>query len=772
MQKKNEHNPTIYLSFRFHVNFYHSYRGDSLDDRGIGKDIRVIRSILDDLDRLNEEGIAVRGTWDIENYYSLEIMMRRHAPDLIERIQDRVRKGKDEVELMSYNNGLISACTREEFEEQLSLSFHNEGSSGLDDLFTSWAKILRPQECMYTPSFLELYPKGGINTISLFYSAIPFNGFGSFIPPLEPEKRYNPLELRADGFDGKMLLLPCYNHGDIADRWVSLKWWVKQLRREQLRMENPKDFLLLIDMDGDDQFWAGMDLPFIAPLIPSFDGFYRLVRSVASLPWVSFTSPGAYIENHEVLGEVRINQDTADGSFDGYSSWAEKWENTALWTILQRSRDAAEYAERVLELGGVETEEIRRLLSICVKERLLTMSTTHFGMASPVMNKKRLADGFSHAEAAREAGEKALKLSLSSYFEKFSSHKSKSEEVSFLLPKQISLPGIEGVIRLESGTYLPVKVSSGEHLAEPLGKDRLHELISETPSMSLQMVPDKHRILVQEGDISWELSLPVINYHGKVVQSRIEEMVSGQDEYTKETLRIRGSLSLGASRKGNWELTLRYKSPWGGLFLDFTYAYPLTGDYGYDKKKASRLDRTWDKRWREIIPLEIRPAFDAGKSEPFKVIKYNFFRDLSVYELNYGQFSKNRNIDSFNNQITNGWVGISNRKEGLLVAQHTGLDNNFAFCPIRLREISSRQEIRLNPFGTYYGAQLCSPTAITGFGRKMAAIMGNQFDSYAPSFNGKKGRFSLMIAGFKGPLPPEDLQKRALLFSAAPLRLG
>jgi hypothetical protein len=48
---------TISLAFRFHGNFYHSYRGDSLDERGIGKDIRIIRGILDDLDWLNGKGI-------------------------------------------------------------------------------------------------------------------------------------------------------------------------------------------------------------------------------------------------------------------------------------------------------------------------------------------------------------------------------------------------------------------------------------------------------------------------------------------------------------------------------------------------------------------------------------------------------------------------------------------------------------------------------------------------------------------------------------------
>jgi len=48
----------IYFCPRFHVNFYHSYRGDSADEQGFGKDIRIIRGILDDLDALRREGLS------------------------------------------------------------------------------------------------------------------------------------------------------------------------------------------------------------------------------------------------------------------------------------------------------------------------------------------------------------------------------------------------------------------------------------------------------------------------------------------------------------------------------------------------------------------------------------------------------------------------------------------------------------------------------------------------------------------------------------------
>src|SRR5512136_1490317 len=107
--------PDIHLAFRFHGNFYHSYRGDTPDELGFGKDIRVIRHLIATLDDLNGRGIPVRGTWDFENCFSLQSIMPAHCPDLIAALQRRVREG-DEMELMAYNNGLIDAHSAREFE--------------------------------------------------------------------------------------------------------------------------------------------------------------------------------------------------------------------------------------------------------------------------------------------------------------------------------------------------------------------------------------------------------------------------------------------------------------------------------------------------------------------------------------------------------------------------------------------------------------------------------------------------------------------------------
>jgi len=41
----------VYVALGFHINFYHSWRGDTPDEAGFGTDIRVIRKVIEMLDR-------------------------------------------------------------------------------------------------------------------------------------------------------------------------------------------------------------------------------------------------------------------------------------------------------------------------------------------------------------------------------------------------------------------------------------------------------------------------------------------------------------------------------------------------------------------------------------------------------------------------------------------------------------------------------------------------------------------------------------------------
>ena len=46
----------VYVILGFHASFYHSWRGDTPDEAGFGTDMRIVRGILDTLDRANAAG--------------------------------------------------------------------------------------------------------------------------------------------------------------------------------------------------------------------------------------------------------------------------------------------------------------------------------------------------------------------------------------------------------------------------------------------------------------------------------------------------------------------------------------------------------------------------------------------------------------------------------------------------------------------------------------------------------------------------------------------
>ena len=98
----------IHIAYGFHVNCYHSYRGDTNDNLGFGSDIRIINKILDTLTDFNERGIPVKGTWDSENFFSLEKILPEYAPEIIEKMKERVARYGDENIIMRHYRAVSS----------------------------------------------------------------------------------------------------------------------------------------------------------------------------------------------------------------------------------------------------------------------------------------------------------------------------------------------------------------------------------------------------------------------------------------------------------------------------------------------------------------------------------------------------------------------------------------------------------------------------------------------------------------------------------------
>jgi hypothetical protein len=122
---------------------------------------------------------------------------------------------------MSYNNGLTSAMTQEELEDAVRWSITNPWQSGVKDIFGSYTPIVRPQEMMTTPGALSIYKKFGIQAVSLYYSATPFDTFRVFSRPLSRLQSHNPILYRHPETGEEMVIIPTYHIGDMV-KHVSL----------------------------------------------------------------------------------------------------------------------------------------------------------------------------------------------------------------------------------------------------------------------------------------------------------------------------------------------------------------------------------------------------------------------------------------------------------------------------------------------------------------------------------------------------------------------
>jgi hypothetical protein len=832
--------PKIHLAFRFHANFYHSYRGDTPDELGFGKDIRIIRNTIKTLDEFNAKGVPARGTWDIENYFSLEKIMPVHCPDIIESLRRRSAEGKDEVQVMSYNNGLLSAHTAVEFDDAIGRAITNGAGSGLRDIFTTFGPMVRPQEMMYTPIHLKMYPRHGITCISLYYSSIPFNAFSNFVKPLPFEQRYNPLKLVYPNVAGTMALLPAYNHGDIADN-ISLRRWLKRLRRKQLSMPEPKDLILLIDADADDEYWCGFDWPVISRLLSTAQGIRGLIESLHDLDYVAFTTPSEYVKSHPVVGEITIGQDTADGSFDGYSSWAEKWDNHRLWTGIERSRVLELQTRRLMEKSvGDGITDIKQLLAESYEARLKSLSTTHFGLASPVMNvtrRKAAVDlvrtsvdkaslafdkashqvgGSAHAGATGEP----VKFMLFDYVRGISTetieYQAKPSRALVRIPlsgsdtttMNISLLDADGhnhpcaVKPLASGVPAGPEILFIENMQGNERKDYSldfgsgpTELIRKQHAASCPRISiDKpasagggkleNKFIRLEFD---KLMQPVglsfrgaefadgtfmrsaINYAKRAAEpvrwKTVESAVIGSGLIAYERLTAEIPFEADGEKRVTIEREILLASGLPYLYVTTRIKYPETRSNNYNKAKALRLEQIYDNNWLEVMPCELRPALFGKKHKPLRIWKHNYCGHVSSYDLNYTEFSKNTQLDSFNNHITHAWVAVSDQEKGLLVALTADFNSSLAFCPMRTRSSPKGSRIFLNPFGSYYGKQLNYITSYTGLGKQIAMLMADQLDPYAPSYNGHEETFSLLIAPYEGDQPPEEIRRDAEAFA-------
>ena len=598
----------VYIAFGFHTNLYHSYRVDTPDEAGFGMDIRVIRHIIKTLDEYEKTGRRVPAVWNFDNLFSLQSALPEHAPDIITDVRRRIESSGDEVIVMSYNNGLVSAMQEGEFRDNINRAITNEHGSGIQDLFGEYSPIVRPQEMMVTPGNYGLYKDMGIDTISLFYSSIAFDAFRVFERPLTREEAHNPLTYHDPNTGESMRVIPTYNIGDLAEH-VSLRHWAEDLHRRQRSGEIKRDVLIYINTDADSPYWYGADLPAYLSWLPNTGGLRQVLDSVADLDFVEFTTLADYLEDHPPVATVSFAQDLADGSFNGYNSWSEKESSHRYWTALVRDRRNHDFTRGVFQRAGRPLPgNVRAWLDESYEKRLRLLSTTNFGLAMPFLARGReqhvedtIRAMLNSSEAARAVAERYVreraggprKGSLASFYLQPSRAGQSGRFVTAPVPRNAPnlAPGTR--VRLKSGAsrdstpalflgheqrddgvawrLLLDRDPRGTAPALAPGRYEVHQsaptpaannpIQTRITAKSGRMENDRVALRWQDGRVTGvaldgrrmllsDSFTPMIRYEGREIQPRLEASFLGGTAHMK-TLRLHGAVDLpGQQRPG------------------------------------------------------------------------------------------------------------------------------------------------------------------------------------------------------------------------------
>jgi hypothetical protein len=829
----------VYVMLGFHINFYHSWRGDTPDEAGFGTDMRVIRGVLDILECANTAGKKARGYWDTEVYWTFQEILPKHCPDILERMRARVAAGQDEIVLGPFNNGANHAATADEFHTAVAWSIENPWGSGLRQLFPKITPFYRPQESVFTTGQEKILKDCGVEGLMLYYALVPFNTLGVFTPALTLERRYNPFWFRSREDQPQLIVFPAMSAADVLEM-ASLENMMLDLHTRQRRGEIKSDVVIHLNEDADLESWLPLDLPKFMKWMPNVRGLEEYIDLVNKYPWADFTVPSEYLANHPPQGEVLVRQDLADGAFDGSYSWAEKCASLRTWTVLEQSRLASYRAEALAKRTRLDlTLPLWDGMDSSFFQRLIGLTTTHFGMSTPVINEERQARAFEILGESKRIAEKAERNAAEQVVSIRSSHYSTAEKALYdfeLIPTPpnrtgepvpakaavrvpLILPeGVTGVRLEENGQ--PVRASVTDRI--PLSDGRT--------SCQIRFVVDldaAKRYQVRSVDPS-PMPEPVTSLKNEWLDVEFSEH-TGFRSFKHNNVKIGGGgflipfVSYRTERKPvmypatHWEFLPLTGEQWNGcrrvrikasvpmhtahsIFInEFTYTFTLfdglphlyvdvearyaaTPSTETIHNLTQKLRRLMDLRWIEVGPFQVHPSLEAPAAKPLRVWKHNYLGITAYYDLNYGQINPhNRNLDSFNHQVTAGWVAVSDGTRGLLLGENADELTSMAFCPMRLREQKGIQRLWLNPFGSYYGEQASySHIGANGLGADFLKAFSGFLKPNGPSYNGQTLNFSLMLAPYAGDEPSADLQAEAaahfyppeIIFHASPDRVN
>ncbi|MDB4433193.1 hypothetical protein N9166_00465, partial [bacterium] len=418
----------IFLVISPHINYYHSYRGDSSGPAGFGHDLTTMATILSQIEAIEAEGLCggtVRVTWDYADLFWSVQLQKEYQPEVFAKVIARCQAGKDDVLLGSWGNVGQPWLDAEEFRTDNAWNLKNAMGIGLSQLFPGRvAPYARTQEAMFTQGMIEEYNRLGVEGLCVYYSAIPFDNGRPFLNPrLDWNQRHGLVKLNSTVSDESMLMIPMYGFGDALDH-LSIKSWFKEIREKQKIGEISGHALVLFNFDMDSETWTGIEVPPFLRWMPNTRGLRELAEAVDALDYVEFANlieviPRLVSSGH-VYGEATLREDVADGCFNGFYNWAQKHDNTRFWTVGQRARYLKCVADTLTGSGlapsrkrvdaflrkGDDTSETY------LRNKLLFASTTNFGMAMPLNHPHRETTAALYAWSQRRAAEQAVTVAL------------------------------------------------------------------------------------------------------------------------------------------------------------------------------------------------------------------------------------------------------------------------------------------------------------------------------------------------------------------------
>lgn len=827
----------VYVMLGFHINFYHSWRGDTPDEAGFGTDMRVIRGVLDILERANAAGQQARGYWDTEVYWTFQEILPKHCPDILERMRQRVEAGQDEIVLGPFNNGANHAATAEEFRAAVAWSIENPWGSGLRQLFPKVTPFYRPQESVFTTGQEQILKECGVEGLMLYYAMVPFNTLGVFTPALSMERRFNPFWFRSREDQPQLILFPAMSAADVLEN-SSLEVMMLDLHARQQRGEIKSDVVIHLNEDADLESWLPLALPKFARWMPNTGGLQEYIDIVNKYEWADFTVPSEYLATHPPQGEVLVRQDLADGAFDGSYSWAEKCASLDTWTVLERSRLVSCRAEALAKRTGLDLSGLLwEGMDSSFFQRLIGLTTTHFGMSTPVINEERQARAFAilgealdkAEQAERQAAEKVVGTGPGEIaapdsgdiqadaaplyaFELFPTPPDRgavpaAAKAAIRLPL-ILPPGVTAVALEQQG--VPIPVSLTDRVPLPQGDsageirfvadiDRAAGKVFTVRAAPPASAPAPRRLLENEWlkiEFSEETGIRSLTHNGVELggEDLLRPFVSYQvkkkavvfpatrweflplDEerwQSCQRVRLRAEAPL-QTRQGEYvnqfTFTFTLFDALPHLYVDVEARYADTPATEMIHNLTQKLRRLMDLRWVEVAPFQLHPRITGTSEKPLRVWKHNYLDITAFYDLDYGRINpRNRNLDSFNHQVTAGWVAVSDGRQGLLLGENADQLASMAFCPMRLREVQGVQRIWLNPFGSYYGKQASyAHLGANGLGADFLKAFSGFLKPNGPSYNGQTVRFGLMLAPYAGDEPSAGLQAEAAAFFYPP----